>query len=166
MEVLRGVQQCVFISPSQLHSALDQYVNTLRQLHPRKISFLCLVSSRSGATPPQRRGRSHQRSLQPDGLQITHPCHPPPPLIGCHGSISAHLNLKINLVIKMLNKDSNSEISNVNAEALFDQRDLKRCYDNMTKSNETAETNIIKYLFAECVGVGKRTETKGSARGH
>ena len=36
-----------------------------------------------------------------------------------------------NLVIKMLNKDSNSEISNVNAAALFDPKDLKLCYDDM-----------------------------------
>ena len=63
----------------------------------------------------------------------------------------------------MLNKDSNSEISNVNAAALFDPKDLKRCYDDMMKSEETAETDIIKYLFAEYVEVGKRIETKGSA---
>ena len=34
------------------------------------------------------------------------------------------------------------------------------------KSEETAETDIIKYLFIECVEVGKRIKTKGSALGH
>ena len=73
---------------------------------------------------------------------------------------------KQNLVIKMLNKDSNSEISNANSAALFDPKYLKRCYNDTMKSDEIAETDIMKYLFTECVEVGKRIETKGSAREH
>ena len=54
-----------------------------------------------------------------------------------------------NLVIKMLNKDSNSKISNINAAALVDPKGLKRCYDNMMKSDEIVEKDIVRYIFTE-----------------
>ena len=73
---------------------------------------------------------------------------------------------KQNLVIKMLNKDSDSEVFDVNAADLFGPKDLKHCYGAMMKSEQISKKDIVKYLFTELLEVDTIIQTKGSARGH
>ena len=57
-------------------------------------------------------------------------------------------------------------VKNVDIEKLFDPKELKRCYDNVTSKEVVPDYEIFEYLFKECTEVGKRIKAQGTAKGH
>ena len=60
-------------------------------------------------------------------------------------------------------------VDNINAEALFDPKELKRYYNKLKSKKEISERDIMDYLFKECMEVGKQIKKQGpeiGMRGH
>lgn len=63
-------------------------------------------------------------------------------------------------------KEDGVYISNVNAEVLFAEEELQRCYDELLEKEIITDDDVFHFLFQECIAVNKRVKAYGNAQGH
>ena len=71
---------------------------------------------------------------------------------------------RLNARVKMY-QDDKVDIE-LDGETLFDPEDLKKCYQDFVNKEIITQQDIFHYLFTECVEVGKRLKSRGTAKGH
>ena len=74
-------------------------------------------------------------------------------------------NYRLKAIIKMMKKDQ-VEVSNIQADVVFDPKELNTLYNDLVSKNEVTESEIFDYLFEECMAVGKRIKKHGDNKGH
>jgi len=63
-------------------------------------------------------------------------------------------------------REKEVEVSNVDADYLFEEKVLRQGYEKMKSQIEVDERDILEILFQECMAVKKRMRAKGNAKGH
>eukprot|EP00985_Skeletonema_marinoi_P006412 scaffold2773_cov120-Skeletonema_marinoi.AAC.1 len=63
-------------------------------------------------------------------------------------------------------KEDGVFVSNVNAEVLFAEEELQKCYDELLEKEIITDDDVFHFLFQECIAVNKRIKAHGNAKGH
>ena len=63
-------------------------------------------------------------------------------------------------------KSTEQKMPNVDADYLFDPKELDRLWNQLLEKGEVSDDKIFEFLFEECKLVGARRKAQGNAKGH